>query len=239
MRVEDGYRKPRMAATYDIENAGRADIDFYLRLADSLGARDVIDLGCGTGVLAVELAQSGRRVAGIDPAEAMIDIARRRKGGELVTWIVGTSARMRRSSADLIVMSGHVAQVFVEDPEWAAVLDHAHRALRAGGHLAFEARDPHARAWTAWTRDATEASYAPPGQPPFRSWVAVTTADDGLVTFDAHVAFDDPGEELVARRHSGSAPPTRSRLRWIRRDSALTGYTERGRATRSPRRRTS
>lgn len=47
---------PRTVATYDTECAGRADHDLYLRLADQLGARTVVDLGCGTGVLAVDLA---------------------------------------------------------------------------------------------------------------------------------------------------------------------------------------
>jgi 2-polyprenyl-3-methyl-5-hydroxy-6-metoxy-1,4-benzoquinol methylase len=82
MRVEDGFNDPRLAATYDIENDGRDDIEFYLELARDRGAHDVIKLGCGTGVLATDLARSGHAVVGIDPAEAMLDIGQRRPDGD-------------------------------------------------------------------------------------------------------------------------------------------------------------
>lgn len=78
---------PRLAALYDIECAGRWDHDFYLALAAELDAKSVVDIGCGTGVLAVDAAESGRSVLGVDPAGAMLDIARTRPGGERVDWI--------------------------------------------------------------------------------------------------------------------------------------------------------
>jgi 2-polyprenyl-3-methyl-5-hydroxy-6-metoxy-1,4-benzoquinol methylase len=52
-----------------------------------LGATDVIDLGCATGVLAVELAAGGCQVVGTEPADAMLGIARARPGSDGVTWI--------------------------------------------------------------------------------------------------------------------------------------------------------
>jgi 2-polyprenyl-3-methyl-5-hydroxy-6-metoxy-1,4-benzoquinol methylase len=72
---------PRLAAVYDTECAGRADHDFYLALADELGARSVVDLGCGKGVFAVDLAQRGHAVVGVDPAGPMLEIARHRSAG--------------------------------------------------------------------------------------------------------------------------------------------------------------
>ncbi len=57
--------------------------------------------------------------------------------------------------ADLAVMSGHVAQLFVEDDAWAGVLDDLRRALAPEGVLAFESRNPDARGWERWTREAT------------------------------------------------------------------------------------
>ena len=198
MRVEDGFNDPRLAATYDIENDGRDDIEFYLELARDLGAHDVIKLGCGTGVLASDLARSGHAVVGIDPAEAMLDIGQRRPDGDRVTWIQGSAAAMATSSADLVVMSGHVSQVFTDDAEWVAALAHIHRALRPGRYLAFEMRDPTARAWASWTRTASERTYRPAGGDAFTSWVDVTGVDDGLVTFDAYTVFAQTGEELVS-----------------------------------------
>jgi len=54
----------RLVAVYDIESAGRDDLEFYLALAAELGSHDVADVGCGTGVLAVELAERGHRSPG-------------------------------------------------------------------------------------------------------------------------------------------------------------------------------
>ena len=75
------YLEPRLAALYDALNAAsRDDWDFYLSLAESEALR-VMDVGCGTGALASLFAARGHRVTGVDPAPAMLDIARRRAGG--------------------------------------------------------------------------------------------------------------------------------------------------------------
>src|SRR3546814_7113595 len=67
-----------------LENGWGADFDFCRRLAAE--AKSVLDLGCGTGELAVALSE-GCDVVGVDPAPAMIEVARRRPGGDRVTWI--------------------------------------------------------------------------------------------------------------------------------------------------------
>src|SRR5699024_2972084 len=63
---------------YDVENVGMWDFDYYSELAVQLGAQHVADTGCGTGVLALELARRGIEVTGVDPAAAMIEVARSR-----------------------------------------------------------------------------------------------------------------------------------------------------------------
>ncbi len=65
VRLARHYVDPRLVALYDIENASRDDTDFYLSLADELEAHSVVDLGCGTGVLARELAATGGRWLGL------------------------------------------------------------------------------------------------------------------------------------------------------------------------------
>ena len=198
IHVPDGFADRRLAATYDAENAGRADIDWYLALAQRLGARDVIDLGCGTGVLAADLAARGHRVIGIDPAAAMLDVARARPGGDRVTWVLGDATAMPAKTSDLVTMTGHVAQVFLTDDDWDAILRHALRALRPGGHLAFESRNPDARAWTSWTREASLGRYAPDGGREFTSWVETVEVANGIVRFEAFTVFAYTGETIVA-----------------------------------------
>jgi predicted TPR repeat methyltransferase len=51
--------------------------------ADPQGVRSVLDLCCGTGLLAGELIARGYRVTGVDAAEAMLAQARKRLGGEV------------------------------------------------------------------------------------------------------------------------------------------------------------
>lgn len=135
MHVDRGYTDPRTAALYDLENTGRDDVEFYLTLAAELKVRAVADVGCGTGVLAVDLAAQGHKVIGVDPAPAMLDVARSRPGGERVRWIDGTAADCATTAVDLVVMTGHVAQVFVDDDDWRRLLTELSRTLKPGGHL--------------------------------------------------------------------------------------------------------
>ena len=199
VNVDLGYSHPRLAATYDAENAGRDDIEFYIALARELGARDVSDVGCGTGVLACELAAAGCAVTGVDPAAAMLSIARSRPGGERVRWIHSDASDLPAASADLLVMTGHVAQVFVEDADWDELLAQARRIVRPGGHLAFETRNPAVESWRGWTREASFGTFRLPDGSTFDSWVQTTDATHDRVTFDAHSLFAADGRELVSR----------------------------------------
>jgi SAM-dependent methyltransferase len=142
-------------AAYDELNADDHDYRFYATLADELDARRVVDLGCGTGTLARLLATSGRSIVAIDPDPDMLRVARGKPGADAVDWRLGYSDVADAGWADLAIMSGHVAQVFVEDDAWATVLVDLHRALRPGGVLAFESRNPTARGWERWTREGT------------------------------------------------------------------------------------
>ncbi|MFZ5870345.1 MAG: methyltransferase domain-containing protein [Actinomycetota bacterium] len=68
MRAWPQARSRPLAALYDRENGGRDDTEFYVALAAGLDSEHVVDLGCGTGVLALVLAGAGHRVTGVDPA---------------------------------------------------------------------------------------------------------------------------------------------------------------------------
>lgn len=140
------YTDPRLVALYDIENKRGADTDFYLSLATEQEARTIIDLGCGTGQLTLELARERRLVMGVDPSPVMLTFARRKPHAERVTWIEGDSSALGTPNADLVVMTGNVPQVFLDDAEWNATLQNIYQALRPGGILAFESRNPADRA---------------------------------------------------------------------------------------------
>jgi SAM-dependent methyltransferase len=196
-RLDQHYVDPRLVALYDLEGGRGADTDFYVRLAAALNARTILDLGCGTGVLTCELAIDGRHVIGVDPSAAMLAVARRRPNAEAVQWIEGDSTALGTPEADLVLMTGNVAQVFLEDAEWMATLGHIHAALRPGGHLAFESRNPDDRAWQRWNR---QASYHQLDSPygPIESWLELVRVENGRVLFEHHYVFTAMGEEVVA-----------------------------------------
>src|SRR5690349_3647456 len=74
------FSHPRLAAIHDPLDPDRGDLDAYLRLAERLGARRVLDIGCGTGVFALLLADRGIEVVAVDPARASVDVARAKPG---------------------------------------------------------------------------------------------------------------------------------------------------------------
>jgi SAM-dependent methyltransferase len=198
MKLEQHYVDPRLVELYDSANARGADTEFYVQLAADLNANVILDLGCGTGLLTRELAVDGRTVIGIDPASAMLAYARRQPGAEQVHWVEGDSSAPGTTNADLVLMTGNVAQVFLEDSEWNTTLDNIHAALRSEGYLAFESRNPGDRAWERWNREATfQKNNTPHG--PLEEWLELVSVGDGKVCFEGHNLFTDTGEVMVVR----------------------------------------
>jgi SAM-dependent methyltransferase len=197
MKLDQHYVDLRLVELYDIENTRGADTDFYLSLAAELEAKKILDLGCGTGLLTLELARVGHEVIGVDPATAMLNIARRQPDASLVRWVEGDSKALGTPEADLLVMTGNVAQVFLEDAEWVAVLHDIYTALRPGGYLAFESRNPDAHEWERWNRESTyEQIDSPFG--PMECWLELIRVGNGCVLFEGHNIFKTTGEVIVA-----------------------------------------
>ena len=191
MRAPDAvFADPRLAALYDFFDGDRSDLTAYLDLAAELGARWVVDLGCGTGSLAVLLAAQGLQVIGVDPAAASLEVARVKPSADRVRWVHGDATALDVSDrpVDLVVMIGNVAQVFVDDEDWHTTLGCARTWLGEGGWLVFETRRPEARAWESWDVPPTEVTL-PDGRlatvsrtvtsvrPPLVAFESVTTSD--------------------------------------------------------------
>ena len=162
-----------------------------------MGAASIVDLGCGTGLITRALAREGYRLIGVDPAPAMVDIARRRPYGDRVHWIDGDASQLGTPDADLAIMTGHVAQFFVTDENWHATLIALGAALRPGGSLAFESRNPGAREWEGWTPEARR-SVDDPSAGRVETWSEVDDVRDGIVSYTIHYAFVATGDELVS-----------------------------------------
>lgn len=192
------FANARLVAVYDAFDGDRDDLTAYLGIAGELGAGRVLDVGCGTGCLAVVLAGGGRTVIGVDPAEASLEVARAKDRTGRITWVHGDATTVPVSDADLAVMTGNVAQVFVTDDDWARTLRGVHAELRPGGHLVFETRRPEYRAWEEWAADAAPVSLDVPGVGPVERRLEVTEVSFSLVSFRFTYRFLADGAVLTS-----------------------------------------
>ena len=196
------------ARLYDAFNPWGPGDDFYLALARRLG-RGALDLGCGTGMLACRIAQEVTPVVGVDPAEGMLRMARSRPGAERVDWIKGDARTLDlKRHFGLIYLTGHAFQVFLTDEDCLAMLKTAGRHLAPQGRLAFDTRNPAAKAWLAWT--------------PEESREIAEVAGLGRVEESVDTAFDEAtGIASIAHRYrfldKGSEQIGHSRIRFMER----------------------
>ncbi|MDQ2713954.1 MAG: class I SAM-dependent methyltransferase [Chloroflexota bacterium] len=193
------FAEPKLAEIYDLlDSPDRPDLAPYLAVADEFHAHSVIDLGCGTGNLACRLAALGKEVVGIDPATASLDVAKRKASADRVRWITGTAAQLKGLDADLITMTGNVVQVFVLDEEWMATLRACRDALRPGGRLIFEVRDPAREAWKGWSREQSYKTIEAPGIGMVESWVELVNVQLPLVSFRHIFVFHKDGSVMTS-----------------------------------------
>ena len=192
------FANPRLAAIYDDLDPDRSDLVHYDALVDELGARSVLDVGCGTGTFACLLARRGLSVTGVDPAGASLDVACRKPSADRVQWIVGDATTLPPLGVDVATMTGNVAQVFVEDDAWTATLEGVRRALRPSGIVAFETRDPARRAWEGWTRARTLRRVTIDGIGTVETWHDLTDVSLPTISFRTTFRFDRTGDVLTS-----------------------------------------
>ncbi len=133
-----GSGVPRGAA-YDkrFEDLASAGVDVHgeATLVDSYGSSSVLDAGCGTGRVAIELSRRGHLVVGFDVDPAMLAAARAKAPD--INWVEGDLADPdvdfgRRF--DIVVMAGNVL-IFVPTGTEGRVIANAARWLEPGGFL--------------------------------------------------------------------------------------------------------
>ncbi|WP_017569076.1 class I SAM-dependent methyltransferase [Nocardiopsis halotolerans] len=189
------YDSPDVAALYDALNAWAPSDDFYLNLV--MGAHAVLDVGCGTGQLLHHARARGHtgRLVGLDPARAMLEVARTRTD---ITWVHGDlRTHTWHGEFDLVTMTGHAFQELRADAEVTAALSAMRRALAPGGLVAFETRNPAVRPWEKWTPVHPQHATTARG-------VRITDVNDaapptpeGLVSFTSTTSSPDWDRTLV------------------------------------------
>jgi SAM-dependent methyltransferase len=192
------FAEPRLADIYDAVEFDRSDLDAYVALVEEFNARSLLDLGCGTGSFACLLARRAKSVIGVDPAAASIAVARRKPYANRVRWLVGDARSLAPLQVDLVIMTGNVAQVFLSDEDWTSTLRAVRSALRPGGLLIFEVRDPAKEAWLEWTREQSYRCLELPQVGRVRNWVEVIGLHLPFVSFRSNYVFDADGVTLTS-----------------------------------------
>jgi SAM-dependent methyltransferase len=196
--VDAAFAHPRLAAVYDSFDSDRRDLDVYAAIAEELHARRVLDVGCGTGTFAVLLATQGLKVVAVDPAQASLDIARKKPSADLVRWLHGDATVLPAVQVDVATMTGNVAQAIVDPKAWRETLRGIHDILRPGGHIVFETRNPAFRGWQEWTRSQTHSVIDVEGAGPVERWVELIDVSLPLVSFRGTYVFHCDGEVLTS-----------------------------------------
>jgi SAM-dependent methyltransferase len=126
--------------------------------AGALGrASRVLEVGVGTGRIALPLARRVHRVVGVDLSRAMLAQLRAKRGGLPVDGVRADAARLPLPDASLDAALG--VHVFHLIPRWREVLGELARVLRPDAPL-LHGSDDHARgdAWRRW-RERIDAQF--------------------------------------------------------------------------------
>ncbi len=182
------------AAWHDVECASyAADLELWRELAATRGG-PVLDVGCGTGRIALDLAVHGHEVVGVDADESLVKTFNERaRGAELPARAVTADARALRIDGrfPLALLPMQVAQLLGGPSGRAEMLAAVGRRLLPGGLLAIALADPF---------EAVE-----PGEslPPLPDVVET----DGWVLSSTPVAVRDEGDAVAIDRVRQAVSP--------------------------------
>ena len=160
-----------------------------LEILDRNGTREglVVDLGCGSGLWARELAKAGYRVLGVDFSEAMIEIARSRVPEAEFRVASLFEAEIPRCNA--VTALGEVLNYLFDpnhdDRTLTPLFRRVYDALAPGGVFVFDIAEPGQVAWGTTTRGFTEGE----------DWVVLVEKEEDLGTLTRRITtFRKVGE---------------------------------------------
>jgi SAM-dependent methyltransferase len=112
------------------------------RFAEIAPGQEVLDVGCGTGVVAVSAARAGARVRGLDLAPALLERARHNANlaGLAIDFVEGDAEALPYADASFDVVVSQFGHIFAPRP--AVAVAEILRVLKTGGRFAFASWPP-------------------------------------------------------------------------------------------------
>jgi SAM-dependent methyltransferase len=174
----------RIADVYDEWFAVPSDTEDTVGfLSDLAGSGPVLELGIGTGRVALPLAQRGHEVRGVDASEAMVEKLRAKTGGECIPVTIGDFAELNIGEEfSLVYVVFNTFFALHSQEEQVRCFENVARHLRdEGGAFVIEVFVPD---MTRWDRN---------------QWIEARHVGNDNVVLDA--ARHDPAEQRVASNH--------------------------------------
>lgn len=144
----DSLEEFRDPQTFDLEDEGYYDdLPLVEQWVHKLGG-PLLDLACGTGRIALRMAEQGYQVTGVDIVPEMIDWARQKaaRHGLSIEWVVADARTFQlQKQFPFIYMLENAFQFFQTREDQEAMLARAREHLQPEGCFLFETRNPNPR----------------------------------------------------------------------------------------------
>jgi ubiquinone/menaquinone biosynthesis C-methylase UbiE len=163
MIPHDNLEEFRDPANYDLEEGERSAprIAFYCDLATEVGG-PVLEVACGTGLVAIPVAAQGLAVTGVDLARPMLDYAQHKAQRQRLTlrWVEADARHLNLASHfQFIYLTGNAFQAFLRREDQELLLASIKRHLAPRGIFAFETRNPSGHDLRSQDQEEYDQSY--------------------------------------------------------------------------------
>ena len=171
--------------TFTTEPAAR-----LVRFAGIQSGNRVLDVACGTGVVAITAARCGATVTGLDLTPELLDVARdnARIAAVDTDWHEGDVESLPFAAASFDVVVSQFGHMFAPRPETA--VDEMLRVLKPGGTIAFSTWPPELFIGRLFSLTARYAPPLPPGVAAPPLWGDPLVIQERLGTRVEHLRFD-------------------------------------------------
>ncbi|WP_160139556.1 class I SAM-dependent DNA methyltransferase [Chryseobacterium sp. c4a] len=203
------YQDTELVQFYDYDNPGTEDYKRYSRWIKK--AESILDIGCGTGTLAVTMVQKGKKVTATDFAKEMLEAAR--KKSDKVTWIQADARLLNiPEKFDLIILTGHAFQVFLTDEDRENVFQTIKNHLNDEGIFVFDSRNPLVKDWKTWTEKESTRFFTHPQHGTIKAWNAW---EGNSTTLTYHTFYESKAKGKLWQANSVISFPTKENISYL------------------------